>query len=89
MSCSVRVRINNRRGLHARAAARFAAEANKFNAKITVRRGTLDVDGGSIMDLMLLAASKDTELTITAEGPQATEVLAALAYLIESGFGEA
>jgi phosphocarrier protein HPr len=82
------VRIVNRRGLHARAAARFVREAERFDAEIRVVRDDMEVVGTSILGLMMLAASNGTGLLITATGLQAAEALAALADLIERRFDE-
>jgi phosphocarrier protein len=82
------VRIVNRRGLHARAAARFVREAERFDAEIRVARDDMEVVGTSILGLMMLAASNGTALVITATGMQAADALAALADLIERRFDE-
>ena len=80
--------IVNERGLHARAAAKFTALAEDFDAEITVSNGREDVGGRSIMGLLLLAAAKGTEITVGAVGPDADEALQALSDLVEDGFGE-
>jgi phosphocarrier protein len=82
------VRIVNRLGLHARAAARFVHTANRFRSKVTVRRDTRHMDGKSILGILLLAASPGTLLEVCAEGTDETEAVAALADLVSGGFGE-
>ncbi len=82
------VLICNRRGLHARAAALFAKTAQGFDAEITVIKADLEVDGTSIMDLMMLAAGPGTTLRIETAGDDAEAALAALADLVGAGFHE-
>jgi phosphocarrier protein len=80
--------IRNRRGLHARAAARFVKLAWEYDAEVTVAKNGTQVSGRSIMGLMMLAAGPGTEIELRASGPQARAALDALAALIESGFDE-
>ena len=87
-TASADVVIRNARGLHARASARLVACAQDYDASIAVAAGGRTVQADSIMDLLMLAASQGTALTITATGPQAEEAVAALAALVETGFGE-
>ncbi len=82
------VTIVNRKGLHARASAKFVRIAEGYNAKITVTREGQTVGGTSIMGLMMLAAGPGSQLHITAEGPEGPEALEALVTLVETGFGE-
>ncbi|MCS6986632.1 MAG: HPr family phosphocarrier protein [Sphingomonadaceae bacterium] len=82
------VRIGNRRGLHARASARFVTVASQFAATVTVAHGGHRVLGTSIMGLMMLGAAMGEEITLAAEGEDASAALAALVALVESGFGE-
>jgi len=82
------VQIRNRLGLHARAAARFVHSANRFKARVTLTRGSKSMDGKSILGILLLAASHGTQLTVSAEGEDEKEAVAALAELVEGGFGE-
>lgn len=82
------VTIVNRKGLHARASARFVKCAEQFQANITVSREGQTVGGTSIMGLMMLAAGPGSTLHITAEGPDGPEALEALVELVEAGFGE-
>ena len=83
------VTIINSRGLHARAAARFVQTAGDFEAVIGVTRNGQTVSGHSIMGLMMLAASPGSEINIAAHGSDADAALAALRFLVETGFGEA
>jgi phosphocarrier protein HPr len=80
--------IVNRRGLHARAAAKFVKIAEQFVAEIEVVKDGMMVSGTSIMGLMMLAAATGSTLEIRARGREAAPALAALVALIESGFDE-
>ncbi|HKT17812.1 MAG TPA: HPr family phosphocarrier protein [Stellaceae bacterium] len=80
--------ICNRRGLHARAAARFVKLAFEFDAEVTVAKNGTSVSGRSIMGLMMLAAGPGTELQISATGPDAARAVAALTKLVGGGFDE-
>lgn len=82
------VTIRNRKGLHARASAKFVKCAESFNARLFVTRDNQTVGGTSIMGLMMLAAGPGAVLHIAAEGPDGPEALEAILALIESGFGE-
>jgi phosphocarrier protein HPr len=82
------VTIVNRRGLHARAAAKFVRLAAGFAAEIKVTKDGIEVPGTSIMGLMMLAAAPGSILEITAGGADARAALDALAALVESGFDE-
>lgn len=84
----VTVEIRNRRGLHARASARFVTTASNFEAVVTVSKDGASVAGTSIMGLMMLAAAPGDSVEISATGPDAEAALAALVALIESKFGE-
>ena len=83
------VRIRNRLGLHARAAARFVHTAAGFESRVTAGRDGRVMDGKSILGILLLGAAHGTTIEIVAEGPDEDKALAALAALVESGFGEA
>jgi phosphocarrier protein len=83
-----RVTICNRKGLHARASAKFVKCAEAFDAVVHVTREERTVGGTSIMSLMALAAGAGTELVLEAEGPERREALRALVALVEAGFGE-
>ncbi|MBN8965354.1 MAG: HPr family phosphocarrier protein [Rhizobiales bacterium] len=80
--------IVNKKGLHARASAKFVQTAEHFDANIRVTRGQETVGGTSIMGLMMLGASTGTKITVEATGAQAVEAVAALSELVSSGFGE-
>ncbi|HEX3484079.1 MAG TPA: HPr family phosphocarrier protein [Micropepsaceae bacterium] len=80
--------IVNKRGLHARASAKFVETAARFQAEVTVTKGDASVSGRSIMGLMLLAASLGTSVELTAEGPDAQAALDALVGLIAARFYE-
>jgi len=82
------VRIRNRLGLHARAAARFVQAANRFRSRIQVTRDARTMDGKSILGILLLAASHGTRLLVSAEGDDEEEAVEALSRLVEGGFGE-
>lgn len=83
-----RVMIRNKKGLHARASARFVRTAECFDAEITVVRDGVSVDGSSIMGLMMLGAGPGMTVFITARGPQAREALESLVDLVSCGFDE-
>lgn len=83
-----RVVVCNRRGLHARAAAKFVKLAGEFAADVTVTRRDQQVPGSSIMGLMMLAAGTGCEIELRAEGPQAEAALDALAELVQRKFDE-
>jgi phosphocarrier protein len=82
------VTIKNRRGLHARAAAKFVKLAERFAATVSVVRDGTRVSGLSIMGLMMLAAGPGTSIELRAEGTDAEQAVGALAALVEAGFDE-
>jgi len=82
------VTIINKRGLHARAAARFVTLAERFGASVDVLRDGQSVPARSIMGLMMLGAGRGSEIELRAEGWDAKEALDALAALVEAGFDE-
>jgi phosphocarrier protein HPr len=82
------VLIVNKRGLHARASAKFVQMVERFNAEVSVTRNGETVGGTSIMGLMMLSAGPGTTVTLSATGAEAEAAVAALAELIESKFGE-
>ena len=86
-SCDVA--IVNPLGLHARAAARFVHAASAFECRIRVGRAGREIDGKSIMGLLLLSASQGSLIRITTDGPDETAALRALCALVERGFDEA
>ncbi len=85
--CEMAVLVN-KKGLHARAAAKFVRTAAMFRAEIYVMRDVTRVPGDSIMGLMMLAAPCGTRLKLCASGPEAADALGALAELIRRGFDE-
>ena len=89
-NASAKVKITNKLGLHARPAMMFVETASQYESKITTRRTDQDetVDGKSIMQLMMLAATKGTELEISAQGPDAQDAVTNLVSLIKSNFSE-
>ena len=80
--------IINKRGLHARASAKFVQAVERFNAQVWVTRGSETVGGTSIMGLMMLAAGPGTTITVAATGDDAEAALAAITELVESKFNE-
>ena len=88
MMCEREVRIENRNGLHARPAAEIVKAASKFRSEVTIRRDDMEVNGKSIMGVMMLAAEYGTTLWLRANGDDAEQALEALAALVASRFGE-
>ncbi|HYD19581.1 MAG TPA: HPr family phosphocarrier protein [Patescibacteria group bacterium] len=82
------VQIANRRGLHARAAAKFVKTVEQFDAEVKVAKDDMEVGGTSIMGLLMLSASKGTAIRISAGGAQGAEAVAELAALVERKFDE-
>ena len=82
------VTVRNRKGLHARASAKFVKCAEQFDAEIFVTRDDQKVNGTSIMGLLMLAAGPGVTLLLEARGPEAQTALATLVELISNGFGE-
>ena len=82
------VPIVNSLGLHARPAAEFVKTSARFKCSVIVRKDALEVNGKSIMGMMMLAAERGSELFIRADGEDAEEALAALVALIAAGFNE-
>lgn len=82
------VQIVNKNGLHARPAAEIVKLAARFQSEITVVKDDLDVNGKSIMGVMMLAAEHGSSITFRAEGPDADQALDALATLVSNKFGE-
>jgi phosphocarrier protein HPr len=80
--------ITNKRGLHARASAKFVQTVEKFSADITVTRNGETVGGTSIMGLMMLAAGIGTSIVVTAKGPEAEAAMDAISALVLDKFGE-
>lgn len=86
--CSRTVMVTNRRGLHARASAKFVTLAAQQAATIEVEKDGSKVTGTSIMGLMMLGAAMGDSVTISASGTDAEQALAALTALVEAKFGE-
>jgi phosphocarrier protein len=82
------VLIVNQLGMHARAAAKFVHLAAQYESRVRVSRPGREVDGKSIMGLLLLAAARGSTIVISAEGSDEADALGALAALVETGFGE-
>src|SRR6478752_8908985 len=82
------VLILNKRGLHARASAKFVQTVERFNAEVFVTRGSETVGGTSIMGLMMLAAGPGTSVIVSATGPEAQAALDAITDLVASKFNE-
>lgn len=89
MEAHCRVEIINKRGLHARAAARFASLAAGFASRIQVWQGERLANGKSIMGLMMLAAAQGSAIHIHAQGEDAEQAIEALRALVDDRFGEA
>jgi phosphocarrier protein HPr len=83
------LKIRNRLGLHARAAAQFVQTASKFNAEVMVTKDDQVVNGRSIMGVMMLAAEQGSHIEVVVTGPQAGAALQAIAALLEARFNEA
>jgi phosphocarrier protein len=82
------VTVVNQLGMHARAAAKFVHLATKFQARVRVARDRREMDGKSIMGILLLAAARGSVITISADGADEGEAVRALVELVQSGFGE-
>jgi phosphocarrier protein len=82
------VTVVNQLGMHARAAAKFVHLATRFEARVKVARDRREMDGKSIMGILLLAAARGSTITISADGSDERDAVAALVSLVESGFGE-
>ncbi len=82
------VQIVNKHGLHARPAAEMVKAASRYQSDITIARDDLEVNGKSIMGVMMLAAEYGASITLRASGPDADEALEALSVLVSSRFGE-
>jgi len=82
------LQIVNKKGLHARASAKFVQTAERFDASISVTRGQETVGGTSIMGLMMLGAAAGTTITVEATGHDAVAAVEALSDLVSNGFGE-
>jgi len=88
MTSEREVRIQNQNGLHARPAAEIVKIASKFKSEVTIRRDDMEVNGKSIMGVMMLAAEYGTTLWLRANGDDAEQAVDAIAALVASRFGE-
>ena len=88
MNVEQSVQILNKNGLHARPAAEMVKAAAKFKSDITISREDIEVNGKSIMGVMMLAAEFGSTIMLRASGPDAQEAVSALATLVENRFGE-
>lgn len=82
------LKIINKAGLHARASTRLVQSANKYKCEVTVSKDGQDVNGKSIMGVLLLVAAKGSTITITCDGEEAEPCLESLTQLVQTGFGE-
>ena len=82
------VTVVNQLGMHARAAAKFVHLATRFEARVKVARDAREMDGKSIMGILLLAAARGSTITISADGDDERDAVDALVSLVQSGFGE-
>jgi len=82
------LRIRNRLGLHARAAARFVHTASRFRSQVSASRDGRTMDGKSILGILLLAAPQGALIEVAVDGPDEAEAMAALESLVADGFGE-
>ena len=80
--------IRNRLGLHARAAALLVKTANRFASEITLEKDSLEVNGKSIMGILMLAASKGSKITLKVDGKDSVAAMQTLSKLFENKFGE-
>ena len=85
---NMRLKILNEKGLHARAAAKFVELVDTFDVSLVVKKDDLEASGDCIMGLLMLAASRGTEIELVASGLEAAETLSALSDLIKNLFGE-
>jgi phosphocarrier protein HPr len=85
---SASVAVVNQLGMHARAAAKFVHMATRYESRVRVAREHREMDGKSIMGILLLAAARGSTITISAEGADERAAVDALASLVRSGFGE-
>jgi phosphocarrier protein len=82
------VTVVNQLGMHARAAAKFVHVAGRYQSRVRVARQGREMDGKSIMGILLLAAARGETITISADGADEQDAVSALAGLVEGGFGE-
>ena len=84
----VELLVQNQKGLHARAAAAFVKSISEYDAEVTVSKNGQEVDGSSILGLMMLGASQGSTIVVKASGNQAEEAIKAVSVLVNSLFGE-
>jgi phosphocarrier protein HPr len=84
----IKITIINKLGLHARASAKFVSTAGRFQSRLDVTKGQKKINGKSIMGVMMLAASKGSEILLEMEGPDEADMQEALVSLINNRFGE-
>jgi phosphotransferase system HPr (HPr) family protein len=82
------MKVRNRLGMHARAAVKFVQLANKYPCEVKVLKDTTEANGKSIMGLLTLVAAHGVTLTVVCDGDDSEPAMAALAELIDAGFGE-
>lgn len=80
--------IRNRLGLHARAAAQLVQTANRFKAEVTLEKDGMEVNGKSIMGILMLAAPQGSRISVAVVGEDAEQALSTIGQLIDDGFGE-
>lgn len=80
--------IKNRLGLHARAAAQLVKTANRFRSEITIEKDGMEVNGKSIMGILMLAAPQGSRISVAIAGEDAEQALEVIGQLIDDGFGE-
>ena len=85
---NARLQISNEKGLHARAAAKFVELVDTFDVNVIVAKDNLEASGDSIMGLLMLAASKGSEINLVLSGKQSQDALMALSNLVDNLFGE-
>ena len=88
MAEQIKLKIVNSAGMHARASTRLVQSANKYRCEVTVSKDGQDVNGKSIMGVLLLVAAKGSTITITCDGEDAQPCLESLTQLVQTGFGE-
>ena len=88
MMITKKMKIKNRLGLHARAAAQLVKAANQFSSEIHVEKDGENVNAKSIMGILMLAAVCGSEITVQIEGPDADVAMIAIEELVDDGFGE-
>ena len=82
------ITITNKLGLHARASAKLVAHANRYGSEILIKRNNQTVNGKSILGVMMLAATQNTEITLVIKGEDEGQAMEDLSTLISEGFGE-